>query len=455
MNSTAVKIQPVYELQKINFSPEPLLIPAIFCCWMLCFVTFSQPDDWRVSRFGIVPVLPPKILAAMKLIGRGGAFGIFAFCLLSVWKHEKRHHVLVVMSPLLMLGTFGIVSTSWSALKSVSLQQSATFFMLLMMATYIGIVWRTDRDTERIVKHLALAIFSLSLLLLALRFGMPRTGALTKESSMVLHSTNACAAGGLGILLTMAARLLWRSPWSSWWFPIASIELGMMLLAGNRLSVLVTAISVSVLFVLALHRGLAALCILIGAMVFAGYFVCDPSLSLVEATGKKVGAFAKQDQSKSELGSLSGRAEMWDKMWRSYEKSPIIGHGFFVTTAKGRIYVWHEWGNWTAHNAGLQILVTLGAVGLGLMLLGFASLVRGVICGSRVLSDVGNTTTLLLLASVWYLGWGFLNESFAGPLLPEVVVFAALIGIAAGVGGSARCLTAHGSCHVSSTTAAK
>lgn len=451
MKSAAVKMQSLSELQRVNFSPKRLLIPALFCCWMLCFVTFSQPDEWRVSRFGIVPVLPPKVLAAMKLIGRGGAFGIFSFCLLSVWKHEKRHHVLVVMSPMLLLGMYGLASTSWSALKSTSLQQSATFFMLLMMATYIGIVWRTDRDTERIIKHLALAIFSLSIVLLALRFGMPRTGALTKESSMVLHSTNACAAGGLGILLTMAARLLWRSPWSSWWFPIVSIELGMMLLAGNRLSVLVTAFSVLVLFVVALHRGVAALCVLLGAIAFASYFVCDPSLSLVEATGKKVGAFAKQDQSKSELSSFSGRAEMWDKMWRSYEKSPIIGHGFFVTTAKGRVFVWHEWGNWTAHNAVLQILVTLGAVGLSLMLLGFASLAFGVVSGNRVLSDVGNTTTLLFLASIWFLGWGFLNESFAGPLLPEVVVFAALTGVAAGVGSSARCVTENRLSHDSTT----
>ncbi|TWT96473.1 O-antigen ligase family protein [Neorhodopirellula pilleata] len=438
MKSATARLPSTSELQWINFSPDRLLVPAILCFWVLCFIGFSEPDDWRVSRFGVTPILPPVVLKAMKLFGRGGAFGVMAFCLLGVWKHPKRHHVIVVMAPMLMFGAYGVVSTSWSALKSTSLQQSATFFMVLMLATYIGIVWRSDRDTERIVKNLALAIFALSIVMIALRFGMPRSGALTKDSAGVLHSTAACASGGLCILLTLAARLLWKSPWSSWWFPIVSIELGMMLLAGNRLSVLVTALTVFALFVIALHRGFAALCLLVGAVTLSGYLVCDPKLTLVEAMGKDVGAFAKQDQTKSQLGSFSGRSEMWEQIWRSYSKSPLIGHGYFVTSETGRIYVWHEWGNWTAHNAVLQTLVTLGAIGLLLLALGLGSLTIGVISALRRVKGIENSTMLLILISMWYLGWSFLNESFTGPLQPEVIVFGAMVGVAAGIGGAAR-----------------
>jgi hypothetical protein len=208
MSAIAAASTSIRERQRINFDSKHLMLPALFCVWLLIFSNFSPPDDWRMSRFGTVPILSPTILTLMKFIGRGGTAGLICFGLLSIWKYEKTRYVLAVMAPLLIFGTYGISSTAWSALKSVSLFQSVTFMTLLLLATYIGIVWRSDRDTERIVKHLALALFAMSLLLLALRLGMPRSGALTKESAGVLHSTNSCAAGGLCILLTLAARLL-------------------------------------------------------------------------------------------------------------------------------------------------------------------------------------------------------------------------------------------------------
>ncbi len=427
-----------------GFASSRLLIPTFLCIWLLTMLNFSPPDDWRVSRFGTAPILPPKVLTVMKLVSRGGAAGIMCFSVMSVWMSDRRRHVLALMAPLLAYGLYGMMSTSWSALKSVSLQQSVTFMMLLAMACHIGIVWRSDRDSERIVKQLALAIFALCILLLALRFGMPRSGSLTRESAGILHSTASCAAGGLGILLTLAARFLWRSTWSKWWIPIVAIELAMMLIAGNRLSVIVTFGASVLLLSIVMHRGYAALVLVLISLGGGGYFVLDPGLKLVETVGKEVGMFAKQGQSKSEIGSFSGRSEMWDKMWRSYQKAPILGHGFFVSTAKGRIYVWHEWGNWTAHNAVLQALVTTGAVGLTLLVLGFVSLGFGVQAARRSLVGVDKSLKLLGVASVWYCGWGVLNESFVGPLSPEVLVFAALIGIAAGLGSSAKLVANRG-----------
>ncbi len=200
------------------------------------------------------------------------------------------------MAPLLVFGMYGVGSTAWSALKGVSLQQSATFMIVPLLATYIGIVWRSDRDTERIVKHLVLAIFSLSIVLLALRFGMPRSGSLTKDCAGVMHSTAACAAGGLCVLLAIAARVLWRTPWTIWCYPIVIVEVVMMLVAGNRLSVIVTAVASGILLAVAMHRGSAALFVLIGSACVATYLTCDPKLSFVGGIAKDLGGLPNKDR---------------------------------------------------------------------------------------------------------------------------------------------------------------
>ena len=298
--------------------------------------------------------------------------------------------------------------------------------------------WRSDADTERIVKHLSLAIFVLSVVLIGLHFGMPRSGALTKESAGVLHSTNAGATGGLGIVLALAARLLWSSKWSKWWYVIVGTEVIMMLIGGNRLSVIVTSITVAFLLLLALHRGIAGMFLVIVSLAVAGFISADPSLSLVEKATKEVGIYAKQGQTKTQINSLSGRSEMWRKIWKSYLQSPIIGHGYFVTTKKGRIYVWHEWGNWTAHNVFLQTLATVGATGLVLLITGLLFLFKGTLSGLKFVNGIEPSITLLIVLTTWYFGWGFLNSSFVGPMQPESVVFSALLGIAVGIGSSAH-----------------
>ncbi len=421
-----------------GFNGRYLMAPAIFLLWMLPFVTISAPEDWVASRFGTAPIMPPEWIKLIKLVGRGSAIAITLFALLGVWQHRKRVPVLRIMLPLGLFGVYSVSSTLWSPLPSTSLTQSATMVMAILFAMYIAVIWESDQDTERLIKHAALAIFLLSILLLALHFGMPRSGSLTKNSSGVLHSTNAGAAGGLCILLTLSARLLWKSPWSAWWLPIVATEAVMMMIGGNRLSLFVSGAVVGILLAITLHRGLAALLMFVFAVSAILYLAVDPRLELGEQAARDLGVFAKQGQTSNELGSLSGRSEMWEKMLNSFMDSPILGHGYFVTSKSGKIYVWYEWGNWTAHNVILQLLVTTGVVGCLLLLTGLGSIALGVASGRRRLDGARNSLLLVALASLWFVGWSFLNESFMGPLQPETVVFALMLGVAAGMGASAQ-----------------
>lgn len=413
---------------------EPnLLWPIILLIWCIPFITISEPEDWKASRFGTTPILPPTVIKAIKILGRGGAIGLLGFSILSVWRHRNSTFAFGALWPLLAFGAFGVLSTVWSPLKSISLTQSMTFVMLLMLAFYTSIVWRNDEDTLTLVKHLVLAFVTVSCMLMLLRFGLPRSGALTKESSGVLHSTNAGATGGLCLLLLLSARILWNRPWSTWWLPVALLEVVMMLVSGNRLSVVVTFISISLLFLLRLNRAVVAFCMLLFVVPASVYLLADPRIEVLEKAGKGLGVLAKQGQTKSELSSLSGRAEMWSKIWDSFLESPYFGHGFFVTSDNGRIYVWHEWGNWTAHNLWLQVLATTGVIGAGLLVLGIGLLSGMAITGSRYLKGIDGTCVLLVCLACWFFGWGMLNSSFVGPLQPESLVFALLIGIAGGV----------------------
>ena len=167
-------------------------------------------------------------------------------------------------------------------------------------------------------------------------------------------------------------------------------------------------------------------------IIAAGYFVLDPGLHLAEDVGEFVGFAAKQGQSRDELSSLSGRSEMWQKMWKSFWDSPLIGHGYFVTTRTGRMYAWYEWGNWTAHNMWLQLLTTTGIVGLVLLVSTFGSLTLATLRGVMRSTECSKTGALLLLLTIWFAGWGCLNESLFGPMQPESVVFAVMFGLAAG-----------------------
>jgi O-antigen ligase len=119
---------------------------------------------------------------------------------------------------------------------------------------------------------------------------------------------------------------------------------------------------------------------------------------------------------------------MWEVMWKSFLDSPLIGHGFFVSSASGSLYVWYVDGNWTAHNVVLQALVTTGIVGASLLAYGLWRSFGPFLLSYRSTIE-GRCICLLLL---YYSVWAMFNESFLGPVQPESALFFTLIGIAVG-----------------------
>jgi O-antigen ligase len=134
------------------------------------------------------------------------------------------------------------------------------------------------------------------------------------------------------------------------------------------------------------------------------------------------------------MTTLTGRTALWRVMGASIREAPLIGHGYFVTSPSGRVDVWRDPANLTAHNALLQVLVSTGLVGLGLFVWGLG---RPIVAGVRALGRGGldrRFGVLVTPVAAWYVVWSQVNDSYAGPLQPETVAFFVLLGVVAGLG---------------------
>ncbi len=401
-----------------------------FCIFMLMIATVSPPEEFKISNAGTQSILPPAILKLLKLAARGCAAMILVYSLLAASGSIRFRKTFPRMLPILAFGAFGVVSVAWSPEKSTSIVQVASFVTLLLLAWLVAIYWSSEMDISRILRFASFVLMFISLGLIVLHFADPRVAALTRDSSGLFHSTMSGSAASLAVVTLFSCHFIWGWGWTKQLLlPATVIHVGTMMIGGNRLSLALALLVCGVAFLLTSKIISIAWAMLAAAVVGIGYLCLDPGLLMSDSLVEKLNQFTVQGQSQHELGSFSGRTEMWEKMWDSYLKSPLIGHGYFVTSPTARIFVWGEWGNWTAHNFFLQVLVTLGAVGLLMLVAGI-----GVVAWP-VLKKLGGhdraqyrSALLLALMGMWFLGWGTLNESFIGPLSPESVMFALLLG---------------------------
>ena len=327
-----------------------------------------------------------------------------------------------------LFAAWAVGSTVWSPLIKVSLSQSFSFSLLMSLALVIGVSWRGVEDTSRILFLLSVSLLGIAIVLIGLRLGFPRYGALTRASSGIFHSTSAGATSSLATVILLAASLLWRWPWAKTMAaPGLIVHLTVFLLAGNRLSFAIAILLAGCVLVwtLAAHR-IATIALALGILGGA-YFVVDTRLVQARNGLQYAGLAVGQGQSSKSLESLSGRSEMWKAMGKSYWDSPWMGHGYFVTSEKGSILVWDEWGNWTAHNWFLQAVVTTGAIGATLLIGGNLWLAFSVFRNRQRDPQLAFLLGALL---VWFIAWGGLNASYLGPLQPESVVFSVGVGLA-------------------------
>ncbi|HIF34024.1 MAG TPA: hypothetical protein EYQ75_20720 [Planctomycetaceae bacterium] len=418
------------QLQKTHYQQQQvggLLWVSLACVWLLAVSCNSLPSD----RADV------SIDAAtnVKVVCRLFCGVVLCLLLASVWTHPKRQQVMRLCWPLVLFVGMAALSAIWSPLKTISLWQAGSLAVLSMLAMSLAVLYDSIRDFSLVMFHLSCVLLVNSGTVLAATFVMPSIGSLDRVSEGFFHTTSASASASLGLTLLVASALFWNWRWARLLLlPGAVVHCAVLYLAVNRVSILMTFIMLAVIFCYysARSRTVPLVFVVLVSLTGSVYVGLDPGLGSVERLLAASSSYASRDQTLQQIMELSGRSEMWTAVWTEYLGSPWIGHGYFVCSPTGQIFVWNRWTNWTAHNVFLQCLMSVGLVGMLLLLWGFARVASfwGRCHARGVLSS--EFSKLFVLLSIWSFGWGLFNESFLGPTRPQSIALFVLFGLAVG-----------------------
>jgi O-antigen ligase len=400
---------------------------VLICIGML-MLTIVMESDRPAAEAGL------DASALLKVACRAAAMGVLAVVVACTFSDVRRGPVIRQLLPWLTFGAWAVVSTAWSPLQMFSIGQAVSLLILLTLSYCTAVVARRMSDASCILMYICLGLLLLSTVLIVAHVVSP--GTFSESRTKVtggLHPTNVAATAGLGLVLIVAARLGFAWRWTRWLiWPSLVIHSGALLFALNRASLLVTTLVVGGIILLYASAVWRWLLLTSASFACAIYIAVDPGFLLVTQGGGAVATFVARDQSVQQLSELSGREEMWTAIWDSYLRSPWVGHGYFVCSETGSLKVWYEWSNWTAHNFWLQVLVGTGIIGGALIAWALTSYTVRLVCARGQGVGLRRLSSLGIAVLVWQTLWGLTNESFAGPLQAESIVFFAVLGCVTG-----------------------
>lgn len=411
---------------------QPLL-PVLFCAWMLMLITFSAP-----GREGPGGVGGLDLIALMKVGARGLTICLLGWTLLQQWHHPRRALVLWCLFPALLYSLWGLVTVLWSPLRAVSIGQLGSLGAQLLISALIGLYWRGEESTSTILRHLCLGMLTVASLILLSYAISPDLSGLNREVSIegsggLFHPTSAGATGGLGLLLLFGSRLLWKWQWPRALMAPGLVIFGAVLwLAMSRTALILTLIALMPLILRYVSQAVLGVALITLGIGGALYLCIDPGTGLLDRFLTTGAEYVSRGESSESLTSLTGRTALWEAIWVEHQKSPLLGHGYFVTSSNGLLDVWSGPANRTAHNLLLQVLSSTGLIGLCLFLWAAGRLVLTTGSTLRRIASFSPLPVLMIVVGGWYLGWSQLCISFLGPVQPESIVFFSLLGIAIG-----------------------
>jgi O-antigen ligase len=416
-----------------NLQGPGLWIPLMFI-WLLMLLSFSAP-----GREGDITVGSLDAVALGKLAVRLFGLTVLGLTIGRSWRHPRRRAVVRCLWPLGLYVGWSVLSILWSPLKSISFGQAGGLLLQGMLAFVVGLRCTGERDRSMVLQNLFLAMLAFSLVILIINVITPELSGLQRVSfedwEGFVHPTTAGATASLALVILIAARLLWGWRWTGLWLVPGLLIQGAQLVLSRSRTAMAMGVATVLLSLLLFSRKIVfnAMVVIIG-LGLTGYMVLDPGLALVDRGLESVSEFARRGETDEQMQSFNGRTKLWGVIWDEFLRSPIIGHGYFVTSRTGSIDVWQPEhpSNKTAHNVLLQVFASTGLVGGILFLWG---LIRPLATYRQSLStDLRDRrlAAFLGILGIWYVGWGCLSESFMGPVAPESLAFFTLLGLAIG-----------------------
>jgi O-antigen ligase len=427
--------EPVNPVAEAEARPQRsgLWIPLVLV-WLLMLLTFSVPGrEGPDSASSLDAIALAKV--AVRLLG----FSVLGLTIVRSWRHPRRGEVVRCLWPLGLFIGWSLLSVLWSALPSFSLGQVGGLLVQVMLAFVVGLRCTDSRDRSTVMQHLFLAMLAFSLVILAVHSLAPDSSGLERVSfddwEGIVHPTAAGATASLALVILIAARLLWDWRWTRLWLaPGLLVQGALLVLARSRTALVMGIAGVVLSFFLFSRQFVLSLAAVLLGLVLGAYLVLDPGLNLADRLSGSVSGYARRGESDEQIQSFNGRMQLWGVIWDEFLRSPVIGHGYLVTSRTGAIDVWQPEhpSNKTAHNVLLQVFASTGLVGGLLFLWGLIQPLA--VCRRALLADPENRklAAFLGIIGIWYFGWGLFSESFMGAVAPESVVFFTLLGLAVG-----------------------
>lgn len=408
----------------------------LFCMWLLALATFSIPGREGPDSMGSLDTV-----ALVKVASRAVALLLLT---VAVWRSRTLPNASPVLRAALPFGLFvmwAILSTAWSPLKGVSLGQAGSLAAQLMLATCIAMRWSGSGDTSTILKHLSILLLIVSVTLVTVHLLAPEYSGLNREADTdgavgLVHPTSAGATASVGLVILLAARLLWDWRWAHTLLaPGVLFHSALLVMAHSRTALAMAMLLVLLMLAFLTSRLVFSAIVVSLSLAVGAYLTLDPSLEAAEGMLEPTKTFVTRGEREEQLQSFNGREELWEIVRNEIRKSPIRGWGYFVTSETGRIEVWGSSGsNMTAHNIVLQVLVSTGLIGAALFACALAVPTFRVLMSAKRGRENRALVVFLVLLSTWYLGWGLFCSSFMGPLQPETVAFYSTFGLALSCG---------------------
>lgn len=401
---------------------------VIVCCWLLAAFLFSLPyREAPTEAKGL------DFLALGKLISRAASLPVFVLVGLMHLRKNSLKESFFAFFGFALFFMWASLSVTWSALPSVSAGQVFTFAVMLSMTFAISQMINKIEDARLILLSLNLLVLGRSIFMIFLYFVFGPYS-ISREVDSFIHSTEAAATAGPGIILLVANVACFRGRFNELLLVVGVVLHAIVfLIAQNRLSLIITpSVIVMILVMTGNLRSIVGL-VFFGCIAIPMYLLFDPGLEMLSKfIGSTEEYAARSGDSDKALVTLSGRTEMWGVIWEEYLASPLRGHGFFVTSSTGEIDVWDKVRNYTAHNLLLQVLSTTGAIGLFLFCAAFWMPFKWLLSGLAAQGERGMLAKTCFFIVVYICLWSFLNSAFMGALGTASIIAFTILGVVIG-----------------------
>lgn len=313
-------------------------------------------------------------LLSLLALGATGAT-LFLYSGLSGARPGSRH-LWIIMATL----AFAVCSLLWSYDRSLTFRRLVISGFFVIGTWGIGRAWR-PMQLVRMVLILS-AVSAIAGILAEIYYGTFMAAGGYRFSGFLHPNRQALSCG----LFVLAAMTMKAKTGNYFYWLLAAIAYGLLVMTGSRGGAGACAIAVAFQFIVAAPSAQRVAWGLFGCLLLGGgllFLALDPN------GGRRLEALAKMGRSDAlaDPQSLTGRIPIWAEVVAGIKESPLVGHGYAAYWTPQRIhrlsYI-HNWEFNNAHSSYLETMLSLGLVGFTLGLTGVLSVfARGLQLNAR------------------------------------------------------------------------